>query len=166
MASKRTWIWVGVAVAGTGVLALMAVAGAGVYFVSTHVRSSGSTPAEALQSFSAVAVSFEGQRPLYELDARQKPHLTTPLASRPSSPTKATDLLVQVWDPDEQRLIHVSIPFWLLRFGDQKMRVLRDEAGFDFRELPLDVSELGRIGPALVFDYRNQDGMRVLLWTK
>ena len=30
----------------------------------------------------------------------------------------------------------------------------------------LDVDELGRIGPVLLLDYRNQDGVRVLLWTK
>lgn len=166
MASRKTWIWIGVAVAGTGVLALLAVAGAGVYFVSRHVHTDASSPAEAFQSFDTVAATFAGRRPLYELDAQQKPQLTTPYTALPTSRLKATDLWVQAWDPDDQRLIRLSLPFWLLRFGDRKMRVMRDEGGFDFRELTLDVDELARIGPTLILDYRNQDGVRVLLWTK
>jgi hypothetical protein len=166
MAPTRTWVWVCVAVASAGVLALIAVAGASVYFVSSHVQSSDSTPAGALQSFGTVLASFEGQRPLYELDAHHKPHLAAPSTARPSAPTKAGDLLVLAWDPHDQRLVRLSVPFWLLRFSERRIRVVRDEAGFDFRELRLDVEELGRIGPALVLDYRNQDGRRVLLWTE
>jgi hypothetical protein len=46
------------------------------------------------------------------------------------------------------------------------VRVMREANGFDFQRLNLDVDELERIGPALVFDFRNQDGVRVLLWTQ
>ena len=166
MATKKTWIWVAVGVGGTGVLALLAVAGAGLYFVSRHVHTAPSTPPEALRSFAAVAASFEGRRPLYEFDAQQKPHLVTPFASLPTASTPASDLMVQAWDPNDQKLIRLSLPLWLPRFGDRKMRVMRDGGGFDFRELTLDVDELGRIGSVLLLDYRNQDGVRVLLWTQ
>ena len=46
------------------------------------------------------------------------------------------------------------------------MRIAHGANGFDFERLNLDVDELERIGPALVFDFRNQDGARVLLWTR
>jgi hypothetical protein len=73
---------------------------------------------------------------------------------------------VQAWDPDEERLVKLSLPLWLLRYGDKKMRVLRDEGGVDLRELTIDANELSRIGPAIVLDYRRPNGLRVLLWTR
>jgi hypothetical protein len=38
--------------------------------------------------------------------------------------------------------------------------------GFDLKELDLDVKELRRIGPALVHDFRDTSGERVLIWTQ
>ena len=78
----------------------------------------------------------------------------------------ADTLYMLAWDPDQSRLVRVSLPFWLLRIGRHKVRVMREANGFDFQRLNLDVDELERIGPALVFDFRNQDGVRVLLWTQ
>jgi hypothetical protein len=43
---------------------------------------------------------------------------------------------------------------------------LGSDEGFDLEHLNLDGEELARIGPALVFDYRDRDGARVLLWTQ
>jgi len=74
--------------------------------------------------------------------------------------------MVQAWNPEDERLVRLSLPFWLLRFTPDKMRTSRREGRFDMHELQLDIPELERIGPALVLDYRNQDGVRVLLWTE
>ena len=60
----------------------------------------------------------------------------------------------------------INLPFWILRMGHRRMPVGRRERGFDLNRLNLDVDELERIGPALVFDFRNQDGVRVLVWTQ
>jgi hypothetical protein len=166
MATRRTWVWILVAVMVTGLVTVIGIAGAGIYFVSKRVQASRATPPEALRSFEQVTSSFEGRRALYEMTASHEPHLTAPLASLPTASTRANDLWVQAWDPEEERLVKLSLPLWLLRYGDKRMRVLRDEGGVDLRELTIDANELGRIGPAIVLDYRRPNGLRVLLWTQ
>jgi len=166
MAKRRTWLWIIGGVAAAGLLALVAVAAAGVYFVSRHVQADTSTGAQAVEAFDRVTANFAGGRALYELDARERPHLITPLHSLPTSSSPPSALMVQAWDPDNERLVRLALPFWFLRFGPDNMRVSRREHGFDFHQLQLDIDELERIGPALVIDYRNQDGVRVLLWTE
>lgn len=166
MATRRTWVWIVVAVMATALVAIIIVAGAGVYFVSQRVHSSQASAPEALESFDEVTSSFRGRRALYELTASHEPQLTKPFASIPSSPKKATDLMVQAWNPEDGRLVKLSLPLWLLRYGDKKMRVLRDEGGLALRELTLDSNELARIGPAIVLDYRKPSGIRILLWTE
>lgn len=166
MAKRNTWLWIIGGVATTGLLALVGVAGAGVYFVSRHVQAQDTTGAGATDAFDRITTDFANRRALYELDAQERPRLTTALSALPTSSATPTSLMVQAWDPDEERLVRLSLPFWLLRLGPEKMRVSRREHGFDFHQLDLDINELQRIGPALVLDYRNQDGVRVLLWTK
>lgn len=165
MAKRRTWLWIVGGVCLAGVFTIIAIAAAGIYFVSSHVQTEPTTGAQAIDAFDAVAASFEGRRPLYELDAHDRPHLKTELASLPTAATRPGALMVQAWDPNQQKLVRVAVPFWLLRLGRNNMRVSNDD-GFDFNRLDLNVDELERIGPTLVLDYRNQDGVRVLLWTK
>lgn len=166
MAVRRTWLWIIGGVCGAGVLSLVAVAGAGIYFVSSHVQTLEAPGGSALEAFDAVTTSFSGRRALFELDSQERPHATADIAQLPAGATRPTALMVQAWSPDDQRLVRVTVPFWMLRLaGPQHIRARHDD-GFDFTELNLDVAQLERIGPALVLDYRNQDGVRVLLWTK
>lgn len=166
MATRRTWLWVVLAVVGGIVACLVVVAGAGIYFVSKRVHAAHTAPSEALQSFDEVTTTFTGRKALYEVNAADEPQLVVPLASLPTAAAPPTDLWVQAWNPEDERLVRLSIPLWLVRLGDQKMRVIRDEGGVHLRELTLDVNELRRVGPALLLDYRRQDGVRILLWTK
>ncbi len=165
MATRRTWIWIVGGVFAGGVVLLIAAAGASVYFISRHVESSASTSGAALESFDTITRAFEGRRALYELDAQERLHLTTELSTLPTSDISPSSLMVRVWNPDDERLVNVTLPLWLLRMGPD-VRVSRRNDHFDLNRLELDVDELTRIGPALVLDYRNQDGVRVLLWTK
>src|SRR5262245_6733201 len=142
MATRRTWIWIVVAVMATGLVAVIVVAGAGIYFVSKRVQSASASAPEALKSFDEVTKTFREHRALYERTGSQEPQLTKPFSSIPTAPAKATDLWVQAWDPDDERLVKLSLPLWLLRYGDRKMRVLKDEGGLPLRELSLDADEL------------------------
>jgi len=164
MASRRTWIVVGVL--GATVVLLLVAAGTAVYFVTQHVQTRRSTSVEALRSFDAVRASFGGQRPLYELDQSDEPRAVRPLGELPTSPKASTSLWILAWDPGEERTVKLSLPFWMLRLGKQDVSVVQKDAGFDLERLQLDVDELARIGPALVFEFRNHDGVRVLLWTE
>lgn len=165
MAAKKTWVWIVVACLAATVVALIAVAAAGVYFVAHHIQTQRSSSADALAAFDAVTGSFGGRRPLYELDNAEQPRLAQPLADLPTSGTEPDALWILAWDPDDERLVRVSLPLWMLHVGRAKME-LAGEHGFDLQRLDLDGDELRRIGPALVFDFRSREGARVLLWTQ
>ena len=164
MASRRTWIVVGVL--GAGVAVLLVAAGAAVYFVTQHVQTHPSTTADAWRAFEDVRASFGGQRPLYELDQADEPRTVRPLNELPTAPTPPTKLSMLAWDPADERTVKLSLPFWMLRLGKRKVPVVKHDAGFDLERLQLDIEELARIGPALIFDFRNSDGVRVLVWTE
>lgn len=166
MANRRTWLWIVVGVAAGGLFLLVAVAGAGIYFVSQHVEARTSTGGEATSAFAAVASRFEGQRALYEVDDQDRPHLVVPLSSLPAAGEAPSSLMVQAWNPDDQKMIRLSLPIWLLRLGPDHVKFSRHKGDFDFDRLRLDFDELERIGSALVLDYRGRDGVRVLLWTE
>lgn len=166
MATKKTWIWIIVAFLAVCVIAILAVAGAGVYFVASHIETKAATMSDAFQEFDRAKAALGGQKPLFEVDERERPHLTRQLATMPTSATKPEHLWVLAWDPDrEGRLIKVNLPFWLLRLGNRKIQVGQD-AGFNLERLNLDVNELERIGPQLLVDIRSPAGERVLVWTK
>jgi len=166
MASAKTWLWIIVGFVGVCVLGLFAIAGTGVYFVSRHIQVRPTTSANALQTFDAARARFKTEQPLIEIDEFEHPRSARRLADVPTSTVKPTDLHVLVWKADENKLINLSVPFWILRFGRQKMKLAGEGGGFNVERLNLDVPELERIGPALVLDFRPPSGERVLIWTQ
>ena len=165
MATAKTWLWIILGFVGVCVLGLSVVAGAGVYFVSRHINVRETTSAGALQTFDAARATFKTPEPLIELDAFERPREVRHIADLPTSSVAPTDLHVLVWKASDNRLVNVSVPFWMLRLGKQKMD-LGDQFGFSVDRLHLNVADLERIGPALVLDYRPASGERVLIWTQ
>lgn len=161
---KKTWIWIIVGIGAFGVLMLFAVAGAGVYFVSKHIETKRTSGAEAVRAFDDARARFRDQRPIVEVESYSRKHRTRDLSAVPSSSQRPEHLWILAWDPDEERIVKISLPFWLIEMGRRKIDVTTD--GFDFNELDLDVKELRRIGPALVLDFRETSGERVLIWTQ
>jgi hypothetical protein len=166
VAAKKTWIWIIVACLGLGVMSLFGLAAAGVYFAASHIDTERVSSAEALRAFDQAREEFREQKPLFELDNYENPRPTRVLREIPTSPTRPEDLWIMAWDPDEGRILKISLPFWMLRLGRRNIDVHHDESGFDLKDLDLDVAELERIGPTLVFDLRAPEGERVLVWTR
>jgi hypothetical protein len=52
----------------------------------------------------------------------------------------------------------------MLRLGRQKIDIA--SGAFDFERMQLDVNELERVGPVLLFDVHEGSGKRVLIWTQ
>jgi hypothetical protein len=117
------------------------------------------------RAFEAAKSLFKDARPLIELDQVERPRVSRPLSDLPTSPTKPQYLWVLVFDYRDERLVKISLPFWLLRMGRRKIDVGKDQR-FDLDRLNLDVNELERIGPAMVLDHRATSGERVLIWTQ
>jgi hypothetical protein len=161
---RKTWLWVLLGILACGVISVVAVAGIGIYFISQNVRASHTSSADALRKLDEARAPFKDARPLFELDRRDQPKLTRRLEELPTATRKAETIYVLVWDPRKERLARVSLPFWMLRLGKNKIDL--NSGDFDFQRLHLDVEQLERIGPMLLFDYRPPTGQRVLVWTQ
>lgn len=162
--SKKTWIWILVALLGLGVVFVIAVAGFGFYFVANYVKAGQTSSAEAFKALDEARAAFKDAPPLFELDKYEDPRLTRRLEDMPTATRKADMLHILVWDPDRERLVRVTMPFWMLRLGRQKIDI--SSGAFDLQRLQLDVQELERVGSILLFDYRPPGGQRVLVWTQ
>jgi hypothetical protein len=165
MTTAKTWLWIIVGFIGVCVLSLVLVAGAGVYFVSHHISVQKTSSSQALRSFDFTRARFNS-KPLIEIDAFDHPREDRAVADLPTSSVTPRNLCVLAWNPDEDKLARVSVPFWILRLGRHKIDILKKSRGFNFEDLNLDIAELERIGPALVLDYRTPAGERVLIWTQ
>ena len=172
MAVKRkTWVWILVISVSVCVLALVGMMVAVGYFFGRNVQVSSPSSAEAFRQFDAARARFHDQKPLFEFDDRDHPKLSRALSEMPTSTVKPRDLVVMAWDPDGRspgvgKLVRIPLPFWLLKMGRQKIDVLPNDSGVELEQLNLDISELERVGPMLVIDFRTQQGKRVLVWTE
>ena len=167
MAGKvRTWVWVVVGVVVVGILGIVAMAAASLYYVSRHVDTKAVSPAMASREFDEVRARFASQKPLIELDDRGDLVRTNP--DRPAQKTtKALEQInVLAFDPDEGRIVRVSIPFWLLRLKVGGTTIDLNHGRIDLEDLKMSVEDLERYGPTLIIDHSSRRGERVLVWSQ
>lgn len=165
MARVKTWVWVVIGVIAAGILCVIALAAAGIWFVRTHINVQPTTVAAATSDFQAVRDRFATQKPLIELDDRG--NFVTANTDRPNGTTRPEALAIMAFDSRDERVVRMDIPFWLLRL---KMRGTRINVGgngnIDLAKLRLTVEDLERFGPTLIVDHHGADGSRVLVWTE
>jgi hypothetical protein len=166
MAGKiKTWVWVVIAIVVICVVGAVAVAGMGYYFFTKHFDTKVTSPARASIEFEQVKAQFTGQKPLIELDERGRF-----LRANPDRPTRSDNrrpdqLFVLAFDPDDERIVKVTVPFWLLRL---KAHGTVDFNGghLELEDLKLTVEDLERFGPTLIVDHKSSGGERVLVWSQ
>jgi hypothetical protein len=162
----RTWVWVVVAIVVIGILCVLAMAGLGFYFFSQHFATKAATAASATAEFEEVKAQFTGQKPLIELDERGR--FLRSNSDRPSRANSKTpdQINVLAFDPDDQRIVRVTIPFWLLRLKSRGATVDFNGGRLDLEDLKLTVEDLERFGPTLIVDHKASTGERVLVWSQ
>jgi hypothetical protein len=167
MATKvKTWIWVIVAIAVVGILALIAMAGAGLYFFSRNISTRTVSPAIASAEFDSVRSRFTGQKPLIELDEHGDFLRANTDRGAPADAKRPESLFILAFDPDDGGLVRVTVPFWLLRLQMGNSQIDLGGRRMDLEELKLTVEDLERFGPTLVLDQTNRGGDRVLIWSQ
>jgi hypothetical protein len=167
MAGKvRTWVWVVVAVVVLGILGLIAMAGASIYFFSQHIDTRAASPAAATRDFDEVRRRFENQKPLIELDERGRFRRANSDRSAPPGTAAPQNLYVLAFDPDDGRIVRVTVPFWLLRLKMGGTSIDFNGNSMDLEDLKLSVEDLERFGPTLIVDHREESGDRVLVWSQ
>lgn len=166
MAAAGTWLKIILVVIALGLLGMCAIAGAGVYFVSQHVNTTTVSAPDALRQFDETRARFKDQQPLIEIDSRERVSQLRPIADLPTAAAPATTLVVMAWDPDDERIVNLRIPLWVLRIGERKIDLGVGAENLDLRRLNIDVKDLERIGPALMLDLKSESGDRALIWTE
>jgi hypothetical protein len=165
MAGKvKPWVWVVIGIVVCGILFIISMAAVGLWFVKSHVEVRSASPAAVTEDFQTVRARFADQKPLIELDERGNVfHANT---DRPVSSQRVETLNIMAFDPREERVVRMDLPFWLLRL---KMRGSRFDVGgsnVDLAKLRLTVEDLERYGPTLILDQKDTDGARVLIWSQ
>jgi hypothetical protein len=162
----KAWVWVLVAIVAIGLLGIVAMAGAGLYFFSQHIDTRTASPANAAHEFDQVRHRFADQKPLIELDEHGRylrSHTDRKPPPRVASPESIN---VLAFDPDDGRIVRVSIPFWLVRMKMSGATIDLNGNHMNLEDLRLTVEDLERFGPTLIVDHRNVSGERVLVWSQ
>jgi hypothetical protein len=167
MAGKsRTWIWVIAGIVVVGILCVIAMAAAGLYFFSRNIDTHEVSPAMAEREFAEVRTKFTGQKPLIELDSHGELLRTNPDRPEQKDPRRPQTLYVLAFEPEEGRIVKVNIPFWLLRFKTGNATIDLNGSRMDLEDLKLTVEDLERLGPTLIIDHTMTSGEHVLVWSQ
>jgi hypothetical protein len=162
----KTWVWVIVGIAAVGILCVIAIAGAGIYYFTQNIEARKATPTAAASEFDAIRTRFRGQKPLIELDERGRFLRSNTDRPAPENPQEPHALYVLAFDPDDEGLVKVTIPFWLLKLKTGNSRIDFGSGNVDLEDLKISVDDLERFGPTLILDQTNRGGDRVLVWSQ
>jgi hypothetical protein len=167
--TKRTWLWVVFGVLICLAIAGVALVGGTAYVVSKHVKTELVGKISAEEQFVRQRERFAGQQPLVEV--RGDPRDQQALVHRPPEGAHRAELQtmrVLVYDAHAGRLVHVDLPFWLLRLMPSGRLGNVSGAGgdFSFDSGRITVDDIERHGPGLILDARDSRDAQVLIWTE
>lgn len=166
--TKKTWISILIAaVIVVGVLAI-AIVGGTAYFFSRHINTQFTPPENAKQQFTEARARFAGQQPLIEIRKNDEAVLHKEVIPTSGPAAKLESLRVLAYDTRANKLVRVSIPFWLLRMAPSKHLSFLNDNGIDFDSdrVRLTLDDLERRGPGLILDQADRRGSQVLVWTE
>ncbi|MBW8894668.1 MAG: hypothetical protein JF613_00560 [Acidobacteria bacterium] len=167
MAGKvKAWVWVVVAIVVIGVLGVVAMAGIGLYFFSQHVETRTVSPANAARDFEQVKVRFAGEKPLIELDEHGRYLRSNTDRTPPPNAKPPESINVMAFDPNDGRIVRLTIPFWLVRMKMRGTTIDLNGKHMDLEDLRLTADDLERFGPTLIVDHKSGSGERVLVWSQ
>lgn len=166
--TKRTWLWIILGIAICIAIAFVTLVGGAVYMVSRHVKTELVGRNTAAQQFLEQRQRFAGQQPLVEL--RGNFGEDGSVVHRPAESGRKVELQairVLVYDAHDGRLVHVDVPFWLVRLMPSR-RVGSFGTNFDFESsrVRLTVDDLERHGPGLILDGTDGRNAQVLVWAE
>jgi uncharacterized membrane protein len=165
MAGKvKTWVWVVIGLIVCAILGVVAMAAAGLWFVRSHVDIRPMTVSAATEDFQSIRQRFAAQKPLIELDE----HGTFLRANtdRPAGTQRPQTLNIMAFDPHDEKVVRMELPFWVLRLKSGGARFSTGGRSVDLARMHLTVEDLERYGPILILDQKDTDGSRVLVWSQ
>ncbi len=167
MAGKvKTWVWVVIAIVVIGILGIIAMAAAGMYFFSRHIQMREASPVVAARTFDEAKARFAKQKPLIELDDRGEFLRSNVQRERPSHPPALEAMHMMAYDPDDGKVVSFSIPWWLMRLRKGESVINFGGRDMDLEDLKITIEDLEQFGPTLIIDHKSPSGDRVLVWSQ
>ena len=167
--NRKTWISVLIAsVIIVGILAAAAIGGTA-FFIYRHVNTEFTKTENADQQFKEARARFAGQQPLIEIRKDDdEPVLHREALRAAESSPKLETLRVLAYDTHAEKLVRVSIPFWLLRLAPSRHMTFLSDSGIDFDSdrVHITLDDLERRGPGLILDQADRRGSQVLVWAE
>ena len=151
-------------VVGLAGLVGITIVGVGVWFFTSVLQTVAADEARATQSFADVRARFAGAEPVLRMTERGPELNRQPPETAPERDVQRVSLIA--WDPDDEQLATVTLPFWLLRLKKDGEINLSSSSTVPNVRVAFKVSEVERYGPALLMDFTSGDGSRVLIWTE
>ena len=165
MAGKvKPWVWVIIGIVVCGILGVIAMAAAGLWFVKSHVNIKSTTTAAAIVDFQTIRERFATQKPLIELDEHGS--FLRANTDRPAGTLRPQTLNVMAFDSHDEKVVKLDLPFWLLRLKGGGGSFDIGRRSVDLARMRLTVEDLERYGPILILDQKDTDGSRVLVWSQ
>ena len=165
MAKVKTWVWVAVGICVAGILCIVAMAAAGLWFAKTHIDIRPASARNAYSEFERVRQQFGTQKPLIELDDRG--HLVRVNSDRPAATQRPEALYVLAYSADDGgRVVRVNIPFWILRLKMHGSLINIGGRNLDMKDYHITVEDLEHYGPTLILDQDDSRGAHVLVWSQ
>lgn len=158
----RTWVKVSLVGVSLIVLAFVALAGTGAFFVLRHLNVSTATEGVITKDFDEIRSRYGARPPLIEVtDVRGRDFKI----NRPQQPDGRAikTLHVMTWTQEDGQVFRTEVPLWLMRFSSINILSQLGVAPDRFR---LTVQDIERYGPGIIVDFRRPGHNRVLLWAE
>jgi hypothetical protein len=149
-----------------GVLVFLGIVGLSLgawLFVSVFERDTADERA-ATASFDEVRRRFADVEPVFRMVGDDRAELRR----EPPSPARGEPLQrlqVLAWDPDDESLAKVTLPFWILRLKSGPLD-MSGKVMIDHHHVDVTVEQIERYGPTLLIDHQGRGGGRLLVWTE
>lgn len=153
------------------IILIVSAVGGLAYFVRTHMHAQQTTSETAREEIDQVRARFAGQSPMIERRAGTDDDDDDRfMVHRPVETARRADLQslrAIAYDPREHRIMHVSVPFWLLRLMPTRNGFrFPNDSDVDLGRTHLTLDDLERHGPGLILDAHDQRGSEVIVWVE
>ncbi|HEY2904639.1 MAG TPA: hypothetical protein VGJ29_01995 [Vicinamibacterales bacterium] len=153
------------------ILFIIAAVGGTAYFVRSHMHAQQASVESATDEFAKARERFAGQRPMIERakaandDEDDRFVIHRPEAS--ARTVELTSLRALAYDRRKERIVHINVPFWLLRMAPagKGFSFMRD-SDIDMERAHITIDDLERHGPGLILDTHDRRGADVLVWVE
>ena len=161
MAKKRSTIVL--VIVGVAVSVVLLFAGGLVWFFTSALERSPADQATAEARFQELGDQFRGVTPVFAMGPNG------PVLNRESPPKRAPGQLRSLhmlgWDCNDEELVRVTIPFWMIRMKPGDINVSSNDRNRRVR-LSLSADDLEGYGPTLLLDHTDEEGSHLVLWTE